>query len=262
MSAVGRVIAAAACAAAALGAAQLGPAAAGELSETIKRVKPGIVAVGTYQATRRPPARLFGSGFAVADGGHVVTSAHVLPDKIETGRREHLAVFVPAAESSLVVKVEVVGTDVEHDVAILRLSGHRLPALVLGDDAAVEEGQPVAITGYPIGGILGLYPATHRGIVAATPPIAVPQLSLSQLDPRMIRQLREGATVFQLDATAYPGNSGSPLYDPHTGEVYGLVNSVFIKGTKERALRNPSGITYATPIRHAKALLAKLGLAP
>ena len=25
--------------------------------------------------------------------------------------------------------------------------------------------------------------------------------------------------VFQLDATAYPGNSGSPVYDPMTGAV-------------------------------------------
>ncbi len=27
-----------------------------------------------------------------------------------------------------------------------------------------------------------------------------------------------------LDATAYPGNSGSPLYDPETGEVVGIIH--------------------------------------
>ena len=75
------------------------------------------------------------------------------------------------------------------------------------------------------------------------------------LDNATISRLRETYIVFQLDAIAYPGNSGSPLYDPETGEVYGIVNSVFVKTTKERILVEPSGISYAIPIRYAKALL-------
>lgn len=70
------------------------------------------------------------------------------------------------------------------------------------------------------------------------------------------RQLARGAfPVFQLDATAYPGNSGSPLYDPQTAEVIGVVNMVFVKGSKEAALSQPSGITYANPAVHVQALL-------
>jgi len=61
--------------------------------------------------------------------------------------------------------------------------------------------------------------------------------------------------VFQLDATAYPGNSGSPLYAPDTGEVVGVVNMVFVKGTKEAALTQPSGISYAIPSRYLIELL-------
>jgi len=53
--------------------------------------------------------------------------------------------------------------------------------------------------------------------------------------------------IFQLDATAYPGNSGSPLFDVDTGEVIGVISMVLIKGTKESALSQPSGITYAVP---------------
>jgi S1-C subfamily serine protease len=63
--------------------------------------------------------------------------------------------------------------------------------------------------------------------------------------------------VLQLDATAYPGNSGSPIYDPATGDVLGIVNMVFVKGTKEAALSQPSGITYAVPVQHLQALLRK-----
>jgi S1-C subfamily serine protease len=61
--------------------------------------------------------------------------------------------------------------------------------------------------------------------------------------------------VFQLDATSYPGNSGSPVYDPASGEVVGVLNMVFVKGTKESALTNPSGISYAIPSRHLQALI-------
>ena len=63
--------------------------------------------------------------------------------------------------------------------------------------------------------------------------------------------------MFQLDATAYPGNSGSPLYDGNTGLVIGVINSVFVKGAKENVLRDPSGITYAIPARYVQELLKR-----
>ena len=65
--------------------------------------------------------------------------------------------------------------------------------------------------------------------------------------------------MLQLDATAYPGNSGSPLYDPETGAVYGIVNMVFVKGTKENALSHPSGITYAIPANYIRGLVERAG---
>ena len=71
----------------------------------------------------------------------------------------------------------------------------------------------------------------------------------------MIKQLRDPYDVFQLDATAYSGNSGSPLYDPETGEVVGVINKVFVKESKEAVLEKPSGITYAIPVRYVKELL-------
>jgi len=40
------------------------------------------------------------------------------------------------------------------------------------------------------------------------------------------------------------------------------VSSVFVKGTKERVLQEPTGITYAIPIRYGAALLRKAGLQP
>ena len=150
--------------------------------------------------------------------------------------------------------------DVEHDLALLRVNGKALPHMRLGNSQRVREGQSIAFTGFPIGTVLGLYPATHRGIVSAITPIAIPAGSSRQLDAAMIKRLRNPYNVFQLDATAYPGNSGSPLYDPNTGRVLGVINMVFVKGTKENVLSQPSGITYAIPGQYVRALLKEAGL--
>ncbi|WP_226498538.1 trypsin-like peptidase domain-containing protein [Ferribacterium limneticum] len=110
----------------------------------------------------------------------------------------------------------------------------------------------MAFTGFPIGGVLGFPPTTHRGIISA---IALPGGHSTQLNEKLIKQLKRGSfDIFQLDATAYPGNSGSPVFDPESGHVIGVINMVFVKGTREAAITNPSGITYAIPINHLKAL--------
>jgi len=97
-------------------------------------------------------------------------------------------------------------------------------------------------------------------MMAAISPIATPPAHSTQLDPRVIRQLASRAfPVFQLDATAYPGNSGSPVYAPDNGEVLGVVNMVFVRGSKEAALTQPSGITYAIPSRHLLESLKRGG---
>jgi S1-C subfamily serine protease len=130
----------------------------------------------------------------------------------------------------------------------------------LGDSTKAQEGQPLAFTGYPLAMALGLYAATHRATLSTIVPIAQPMPTSRQLGPATINRVRQGAfEIFQLDGTAYPGNSGSPLYDAGTGEVLGIVNMVFVKGTKENALTSPSGISYAIPSEYIKALLEKAG---
>ncbi len=244
---------------AALG-ASVAASAQGQTAQTIARVKSAVVAVGTFQRTRTPPFRFHGTGFAVGDGSLVATNAHVLPEALNAGSEpETLAVLLPGPDPQR-VQVRAVtraARDDEHDLALLRLSGAPLPALALRDSATVGEGDTFLFTGFPLGAALGPHPATHRAMIAAITPIAIPPARAQQLDPKLLRRLKTGAfPVFQLDATAYPGNSGSPLFDASTGEVVGVINMVFVKGTKEAALAQPSGITYAIPSRHLLDLLA------
>ena len=235
------------------------PAWAGNLPDTIRQVKPSIVGVGTVQKTRYPPVRLMATGFVVADGQHVVTNAHAIPHILDTEGREFLAVLIPGGKGSA-RSAQLLKRDLVHDLAVLRFSGPPLPALRFDDSGNVREGELFAFTGFPIGMVLGMKPVTHRGIVSAITPIAIPQVSTGQLDPNMIKRLRDPYDVYQLDATAYPGNSGSPLYDPASGRVVGVINKVFVQETKEAALEKPSGITYAIPARYVRALLKKAGL--
>lgn len=227
------------------------------IADTVEKVKPSIVGVGTYQRTRTPPATFSGTGFVVGDGVHVLTNAHVLPASLDKSKQETLAVFVREGGKETLRGAEVVDEDTQHDIALLRIGGDPLPALAVGNSDKVREGEIYAFTGYPIGMVLGLHPATHRGMVSAITPVAIPALRATQVSKTLFDRLHDPFTVFQLDATAYPGNSGSPLYDTKTGAVVGIINKVFVQETKENLLTKPSGISYAIPIRHAEGLLKK-----
>jgi len=75
-----------------------------------------------------------------------------------------------------------------------------------------------------------------------------------------VQQIRSGSfDIYQLDATAYPGNSGGPLFDANRGEVLGIINMVFVKENKESVLSKPSGISFAIPVRFLRDLLQKAG---
>ncbi len=233
---------------------------ADELPDIIKKIKPAIVGIGTYQKTRTPAAVFRGTGFSVGDGLHVLTNAHVLPEAVDKSKFETLAVFTRDGEKQSVRRAAEIAIDESHDIALLRIGGSPLPSVRLGDSSKVREGEPYAFTGYPIGMVLGLNPVTHRGIVSAISPIAIPAHTSQRLNAKMIRRLTDPYEVFQLDATAYPGNSGSPLYDPKSGEVVGIINKVFVQETKENLLERPSGISYAIPIKYALTLLNANGI--
>ncbi|MFN3988406.1 MAG: serine protease [Rhodocyclaceae bacterium] len=217
-----------------LGALLLSPYALAALPDTVARIKPSIVAVGTFQRTRNPSFRFLGTGFAVGDGRLIATNAHVLPDKLAEAQMETFAIAVPDGDSGTVAvrPARNVAMEKERDLAVLAIDGNAL----------------------------GFFPVTHRGIIAAISPIGIPQERARELDPALVRRLASDPfRVYQLDATAYPGNSGSPVYDPASGRVLGVVNMVFVKSTKENVLSDPSGISYAIPIDYLATMLDKLG---
>lgn len=231
---------------------------AAQLPAVIDKIKPSIVAIGTYKKTQSPPFVFRGTGFVIGDGKQVVTNAHVLPDLAVPDAPE-LAVLARSPQGELLIRrAGVLSRRNDRDLAVIQLEGPPLPALKIGDSSNVREGLTIAFTGFPIGGALGFLPVTHRGIVSAITPIALPGANATQLNEKLIKQIKRGSfEVFQLDATAYPGNSGSPVFDAETGLVIGVINMVFIKGSKESALTAPSGITYAIPANSLEELIER-----
>jgi len=227
--------------------------------KAIEHVKPSIVAVGTFERMRSPEFRFRGTGFAVGDGSVVATNEHVVPAVLDIAREERLAVAVRAPDSRIQVRgARKLASEPSADLVLLKIDGPPLPPLRIGNSDAVREGRIYLFTGFPIGTVLGLIPATSRAMISAITPIVIPAARANKLSALAIRRLAAGALpVFQLDGTAYPGNSGSPLYDPQSGEVVGIVNMVFVKGTKESALTKPSGISYAIPAQKLRQLLQR-----
>jgi serine protease Do len=239
----------------ALPALLLSVAAQADVADTLLIVKPGVVGVGTFNPTSSPRANLQGTGFVVLDGSYVVSCAHIFSKPLDSEKKETHAIFIGRDTKVMVRSASLIATDKAHDLALLRIAGDPLPALKLGDSTRVREGWQLYFTGYPIGSVLGLNPSTHRAGLAAIIPIYTPVANASQLSVRTLKQAKDPYEVYELDAVAYPGNSGSPVWDPESGEVLGVVNSVDVKGSKEAALSDPSGISYAIPVKYVHQMI-------
>jgi len=224
------------------------------LKQSIEKIKPAVVAIGIYKPLGSPRVSLVGTGFAVSDGSKVVTNYHVIAATLSSNQNERYVVLSGSADNVKVHQITNTRKAPEHDLAILSIDA-KLPTVTLNTAPMQAEGTEIAFTGFPITAVLGLYPATHRGIISAITPIATPADNSGQLQAAAIRSLKQPYMVYQLDATAYPGNSGSPLFNVETAEVIGIINKVYVKTTREAVLSDPSAISYAIPVQLILPLL-------
>jgi serine protease Do len=227
---------------------------AADLRSTIPKVKPAVVAIAIYNPTAAPKLKLIGTGFAISPGNKIATNFHVVEQILDASKNETYVVVSGQGSNPKIHYVKQTKYDRTHDLAILTIA-EQLPFLELAASELETEGTEVAFTGYPITGVLGLYPATHRAIISAVTPVAIPADNSAILNPRTLKQLQHPFMIYQLDGTAYPGNSGSALYRQDDGKVVAIINKVLVKASREAVLSDPSGITYAIPISHLHQLL-------
>ena len=107
-------------------------------------------------------------------------------------------------------EAEIVGTDPQTDVAIIKIKGHvpdDLPTVTLGDSDALQVGDLVMAIGAPF----GLAQTVTEGIISAT--------------GRSNVGIADYEDFLQTDAPINPGNSGGPLVNMR-GEVIGMNTAI------------------------------------
>jgi serine protease Do len=168
-----------------------------------------------------------GSGFIFdADEGHILTNSHVVDGAdvvrvyLSDGREAH---------------AEVLGSDPDSDLAVIRIDLPRLHELSFGDSDDVAVGDDVLAVGNPF----GLDGTFSKGIISA-------------FNRRAISMGFGRAEAFlQTDAVINPGNSGGPLVNMH-GAVIGI-NSAIATHTGRY-----DGVGFAIPSNRARDLIEDL----
>ena len=218
------------------------PAAAGGYREAAGRAMPAVVNILTSKslganhpllkdpffrrffgdrAPRREQQSSLGSGVIVSPDGYILTNNHVIEaaDEIEVvladGRKE------PA---------EVVGTDPETDLAVIRIKARNLPVIVLGHAEQARVGDVVLAIGNPF----GVGQTVTMGIISA--------LGRNNL------HINHFENFIQTDAAINFGNSGGALIDAR-GNLIGINSAIYSQ------TGGSVGIGFAIPVTTAKTVM-------
>ncbi len=213
------------------------PARRSPVVDVVERVSPAVVNVSAEATVREVDpffggifggrsrrTQALGSGLVIDAKGIVVTNAHVI---------EGASRIMVATLDGQELEADVVGSDRDADLAVLKVKGRNLSAVPLGSNAGALIGETVVAIGNPF----GLSHTVTSGVLSARGR-AVPAES--------------GGRVFtdflQTDASINPGNSGGPLVNLD-GEVIGI-NTAVIQGA--------SGIGFAIPADRARRVIDDL----
>ena len=135
-----------------------------------------------------------GTGFFITAEGHILTNHHVVSGA------GAVAVIVEGLEPRI---AEVVSTDEETDLALLKVDGPAVP-VTFGTTELARLGQTVFAIGFPSPEIQGVSPKVTMGIISS------------------LTGLMDDVKSYQIDVAVQPGNSGGPLFSA-SGEVIGVV---------------------------------------
>jgi len=168
----------------------------------------------------------YASGFIFREDGYVVTNNHVVQDADE--------IVVRLADETEYT-AEVVGTDPNTDIAILKIDDGDLPFVRLGDSDAIRVGDWAIAIGNPFGRLEG---SVTVGVISAKGRSA---LSIMGGTPAL-------QDFIQTDASINFGNSGGPLVNIK-GEAVGMNTAINPLG---------QGIGFAIPINMIKHVASEI----
>jgi serine protease Do len=167
-----------------------------------------------------------GSGFIYDPDGYIVTNNHVVQDASD---------IRVALQDGTIYDAEVVGTDPDTDIAVIKIDASGLPTAVIGTSSDLVQGELAVAVGSPE----GFQGSVTSGVISAlNRNIYIPN-SAPLLD------------VIQTDAAINPGNSGGPLCNS-LGEVVGINTAIYSQSG------GYDGLGFAIPIDNAKPVIEQL----
>lgn len=214
--------------------------------KVIEAVKSATVAIG-LQDLETGLVGISGSGFIFDPRGYVMTAAHVLNDciKIEKtlqqkGKKiETVAVYTITSDTfNKVMPVILHGralpsrdpglpefpTPEKNDIALAQMKksdGQYFPFLRIKKPGKIKISDEIAVCGFPRGGHSLSTITTNLTGIRLSPPVQFGHVaSLLPFDNA------EFPYAIQTDIMGTSGSSGSPIFDPNTGEVVGIAQNV------------------------------------
>ena len=169
-----------------------------------------------------------GSGIIVSENVYILTNEHVSGEKYNK--------CYVTLENGTTYTADVVWSDSDLDLAILKISMKGLTYAKLGDSKQLQIGQNVYAIGNPIG--YEFQRTVTGGIISAL------NRTIKIEENEKVNYM---SNLIQTDATINPGNSGGPLINVN-GEVIGI-NTVKITTAE--------GIGFAVPINCVKNIVEK-----
>lgn len=201
-----------------------------EKTQQVRTLDPFSMFFGNPNArdgqTQEYVRRGLGSGVIVSEEGYVLTNNHVIDNTDE------IKVRLFNGEE---VEAELIGTDPETDIAVLKIEVENIPTVKLGDSDAAKVGSFVLAIGSPLSEDLAH--TVSFGIVSAR--------------SRTLTNLTAYGDYIQTDAAINPGNSGGALIDMN-GELVGINSAI-----ASRSGGN-DGIGFAIPTKLAKRIMDDL----
>lgn len=205
------------------------------LAAAAERAAPAVVLLRTAAPSKRSPLPRWhpdtpearqglGSGVIIDAEGHILTNHHVVAEA------ERIEVQLADGRET---EAELIGSDPETDLALLKISLSKLPVVAPGSTQRLRVGDPVLAIGNPF----GVGQTVTSGIVSA--------LGRNQV----------GINVFenfiQTDAAINPGNSGGALVNAQ-GEWVGINSAIYSRSGGNQ------GIGFSIPVELAQSVAQAL----
>ncbi|MFK8114899.1 MAG: Do family serine endopeptidase [Rubripirellula sp.] len=183
---------------------------------------------GSRGGNSRPQQQGQGSGVIVRGDGYILTNNHVV---------EGADTVMVEMSDNRKLEAEVVGTDPETDLAVLKVdSDEPLETVAFGDSDAIRVGDWVLAIGSPF----GLDQTVTAGIISGK---------------NRVQGIVDGGRGFedflQTDAAINPGNSGGPLVNLR-GELVGINTAILSRSGAS------AGIGFAIPVSLARPVLQQI----